>query len=380
MAPTLLKKSEKVKMKKTRRTIKFVFCALATVMSIQANAQAPSTSLSDEFKSGNLRLERSLMGSGVSGTAELKQMYDNKRWEDLVKGVVSKRFVVDTYYFYLGAAAEESGYPEAAYRYYELAAKTSEKCSGYQTWTDTCVGFKFPGDALARMEGLSHAMKGEEQQWLPGKGPTLSELVGLTAISLENVQKIKSERLVVRDKFETDEQYQARVDKANKGFLVISSLDVGDSSSCDTTYDHAAGEYKISKCLALVGTAPLHRNIGSDTVRLANMVDSRDVKRTVKAAYYIGASIPWSQTIKISPEEARHLEHDLMVGIVSKEFTVDRNCYSCDRRSATWKKEAFLDGYTSEDWSYTIRPSKVERFVVYRRSDSRVLYSLLRSN
>lgn len=368
---------------KTRKLPKIIAVALGTLVtltSIQVGAQTPSATLSDDFKSGKLRLERSLMGSGVSGAGELKQMYNDKRWEDLVKGVVSKRFVVDTYYFYLGAAAEGLGFPDAAFRYFELAAKTSEKCSGYQTWTDTCVGFKFPGDALSRMEGLSLAIKGEEQQWLPGKGPTVSELVGLTAISLLNVPEIKSERLVVRDKFETDEEYQARVDKANKGFLVVSALDAQDSRNCDTAYDHAAGEYKISKCLALAGTAPLERSIGSDTIRLANMADSREVKRTVKGAYYIGASISWSQAIKISREEARSLERDLMVGFVSKEFSVERNCNSCDRRSASWRKEAFLDGFTSEDWSYTIRPSKVERFIVYRRSDSRVLYSLLRSN
>ncbi|HEY0584895.1 MAG TPA: hypothetical protein VGD52_02080, partial [Pseudoduganella sp.] len=306
-----------------------------------------------------------------------------------------------TYYFYLGAAAEELGYPEAAYKYYELAAKIPEKCTDYSAWNDACAGFKFPGDALKRMAGLSGNVKGEVKTWLPGQGPTVSELVGLTMIPLEDVPKFNSQTLVARDKFETDEEYKARLDKVKKGFLVVSPLDAGDSRNCQSAYDHAAGEYKISKCLALLGGTPLiQRRFEGDPIRLANMYESRDIKRIVNEEYYMSSNVGWSQALKLSREEARKLDSDLMVGIAAPEFNIGKKCRSCDIRAegenlndiantlanlkskkvvdpytAEWKKDAFLNGMIIDDWTFTIKPSKVERLVIYRRSDSRVIYS-----
>lgn len=345
-----------------------------------------------------------MFGKGISGTADLKRLYDDKKWEELVDGVVSKRFVVNTYYFYLGAAAEGMGYPEAAHKYYEMAAKTTEKCSDYQTWTDTCVGFKFPGDALNKMAGLR--MKGEEKNWLPGQGPTVSELLGMTTLPIEDLPKLRPGSLVTRDKFETDEEYQARVDQLKKGLLVVAPLETRDGRHCETTYDHAAGEYKISKCVALVGKSPLvSRNFEGDSIRLSNMMDSREIKRLVSEDYYIASSFTWSQAIKLSREEAKKIDGDLMVGVVSKEFSTSKKCSSCDARemseslnqlansaaalnnksngesyTAAWKKTAFLKGEINDNWVFTIKPAKIERVIVYRRSDARVLYSFSPDN
>lgn len=383
-----------------RRTIMVAIGALAAFASIHASAETAPAS-SNEFKSGSLKLEKSIFGKGASGADDLKRLYDNKKWEELVNEVVAKRFVMNTYYFYLGAAAEELGYPEAAYKYYESAAKTPEKCTDYSVWSDSCVGFKFPGDALKRMAELSGNAKGEVKTWLPGQGPTVSELVGLTTIPLEDVPKFKFEALAVRDKFETDEEYKARVDKVKKGVLIVSRLDVSDSRNCQSAYDHAAGEYRISKCLALIGGAPLlKRRFEGDPIRLSNMYESRDIKRVVNEEYYMSSNVGWSQVIKLSREEAKSLDSDLMVGIAATELSTGKKCRSCDIRAedenlndlanaaanlksmkvvdphtAAWKKDAFLSGMIIDDWTFTIKPAKVERLVVYRRSDSRVIYS-----
>ncbi len=388
-------------MLKFRETIAVALVAFATFASIQACAEAAPTSLSNEFKSGSMKLEYSMFGKGASGADDLKKLYDNKNWDELVKSVVSKRFVVNTYYFYLGAAAEELGYPEAAYKYYELATKIPEKCTDYSTWSDACAGFKFPGDALTRMAGLSGSVKGEVKTWALGQGPTVSELVGLTTIPLEDVPKYKFESLVARDKFETDEEYKARLDKVKKGLFVVSALDISDSRNCQSAYDHAAGEYKISKCLALMGGAPLiKRRFEGDALRLSNMYESRDIKRIVNEEYYMSSNVGWSQAIKLSREEAKNLDRDLMVGISAIEFNIGKKCRSCDIRdegekmndlanaaanlqskkvvdpyTAEWKKDAFLNGMIIDDWTFTIKPTKVERLVIYRRSDSRVIYS-----
>lgn len=388
-------------MLKFRGTFAVALGALATVASIQASAETGSTSLGNDFKSGSLKLEYSMFGKGASGAGDLKKLYDNKNWDELVKSVVSKRFVVNTYYFYLGAAAEELGYPEAAYKYYELATKVPEKCGDYSIWNDACAGFKFPADALKRMAGLSGTAKGEVKTWLPGQGPTVSELVGMTTIPLEDVPKFKFETLVVRDKFETDEEYKARLDKVKKGFLVVSALDASDSRNCQSAYDHAAGEYKISKCLALIGGVPLiKRRFEGEPVRLSNMYESRDIKRIVNEEYYMSSNVGWNQALQLSREEAKNLDSDLMVGIAALEFNIGKKCRSCDIRAedenmndlanaaanlkskkvvdpytAGWKKDAFLSGMIIDDWTFTIKPTKVERLVVYRRSDSRVIYS-----
>ncbi|HEY0584903.1 MAG TPA: hypothetical protein VGD52_02120 [Pseudoduganella sp.] len=79
-----------------RRTIAVALGMLATFASIQASAETASTSLSNEFKAGSLKLEYSMFGKGASGADDLKKLYDNKNWDELVKSVVSKRFVVNT--------------------------------------------------------------------------------------------------------------------------------------------------------------------------------------------------------------------------------------------------------------------------------------------
>lgn len=358
------------------RIMAVVFGALASAANIQVSAQTPST-LSDEFKSGNLKLEYSVFGRGASGADDLKRMYDNKSWEELVKGVVSKRFVVNTYYFYLGAAAEGLGLPAAAYKYYELAAKTPEKCVDYQVLSDSCVGFKFPDDPVRRMSGLAGAI-GVEESWLPGKGPLVSDLVGLVPTPMENLLDAKPERSTTRDKFETEEEYKARLEKIKKGFLAVAPLDTRNNSNCETSYDHEAGEYKISRCLALVGGVALrHRYRDGDPIRLANAIGSRVIKRIVSEDYFYAGSHVWSQVIKVSRDEAKALDDDLMVGIVSPDFMLLRKCLGCDSRRSN---DAYVTGSVTDYWTIRVRPSNVERIVVYRRSDSRALYSFMPKN
>jgi len=362
------------------KTIALVIGILASITATQANAETPST-LSDEFKSGTLKLEYSMFGKGYTGAEDLKRMYENKEWEELVKSVVSKRFVINTYYFYLGAAAEGLGYPVAAYKYFELAAKTPEKCADYQTWTDTCVGFKFPNDAVTRMAGLSGAM-GEEENWLPGAGPRVMDLVGLVPTPVEYLLERKPENSPVRDKFETDDEYKARMEKLKKGFLAVAPINTRSDFNCKTSYDHEAGEYKISACLAMVGGVALQTHHSENSpIRVANAVTSRDVRRDVSEDYYYAGSYVWNQSIKVSRDEAKVLENQLMVGIVSSNFYLTRKCRYCESNySSTWKKDAFVKGRISDDYMIIVRPDKVERIVVYRSSDSRVLYSFTPHN
>lgn len=387
-------------MKKTKfHAISALFFAIATAISTTTAAQPKPINLPEEFKTGTLRLSQSMFGSGVRGTAELKQLYDEKKWEELIPAITSKRFVVNTYYFYLGAAAEELGFTEAASVYYELAMTIPQKCSEYQAFSDTCVGFRFPDDAIKRKSALAGAIKGSTQTWMLEQGPTVTELVGLAPSQIQDLTKRKANTSTSRGKFETEEEHQTRLKAIPKGFLIVTALDTDDSRNCLTTYVHATGEYKVSKCLALAeSTSILKKRFEGDSVRLSNMIDSREVKKVVTETYYLKTSFAWNQTIKLTREEAQKLDGDLMVGAVVSDFEIESSCSECEARtrretlaeamksaaalsnrpvdtsSVDWKREAFLAGSILEDWTYSLKPTKVLSFIVFRRSDSRVIF------
>jgi hypothetical protein len=373
--------------------------AYATAVTTTTAAQPKPLNLPEEFKTGSLRLSQSMFGSGVKGTAELKQMYDEKKWEELIPAITSKKFVVNTYYFYLGAAAEELGFTEAASVYYDLAMTIPQTCAGYQTFTDTCVGFKFPDDALKRKSALAGAMKGTTQTWALEQSPTVADLTGLTPSQIQDLPKRKANTSTSRGKFETEEEYQTRINATPKGFLVVTAIDTNNSRNCLTAYEHMTGEYKVSKCLALAeNTAIFKKRFEGDSVRLSNMLDSRDIKRMITESYYLKASFAWNQVIKLTREEAQKLDGDLMVGAVVSDFEIESSCSECEsrtRREATaalmksaaalsnrpvdtssvdWKREAFLAGSIAEDWTYLIKPTKIQSFIIFRRSDSKVVF------
>lgn len=313
---------------------------------------------------------------------------------------MSKKFLVDTYYFYLGAAAEAMSYTEAAASYYDLAATLPKKCVDLQMFTDTCVGFRFPGDALKRRSQLAGVVTGDSKSYALGEGPTVMELAGLVAISIEQLSKKDTQSSTQRGKFETEEEYQARLKDIVGGYLIASKINTNDRANCLTEYNHAAGEYVATKCLALSETIPMAtKTFEGESFQLANMVDSREIKRLVTERYYLTANFIWNQTVKLSREDAQKLDDELMVGAVIGDFSITSECTECDSRKLRenlaglaksagalskrptstadidWKKDAFLKGQISEGWTYSVKPSKVVMYLVFRRSDNRVIYS-----
>ncbi|TWI45833.1 hypothetical protein IP92_03263 [Pseudoduganella flava] len=112
-----------------------------------------------QFEKGTLRLKYSMLGSGAGGGAALNTLYAEKRWAELVEGVVGKRYVSDLYYFYLGAAAEALGYSEAALNYYDLslaAYRNGDRCTvGF----DSCRGVAMPAAVVERVNTLRNPAK-----------------------------------------------------------------------------------------------------------------------------------------------------------------------------------------------------------------------------
>jgi hypothetical protein len=92
------------------------------------------------FTNGEIRLacnSPSCAGGFGSIRREAKIFYDNGLWKDLVYAVAGVGYKEDLAYFYLGAAAENLGYWDAAQTYYRLA-DTVHKCDG---WLNNCDGF-----------------------------------------------------------------------------------------------------------------------------------------------------------------------------------------------------------------------------------------------
>lgn len=112
-----------------------------------------------KFEQGALQLEHSMFGKGVSGGAELNVLYSQHQWPELVESVVSKRFVSDLYYFYLGAAAEGLGHKDAALVYYYEGVAAYRRHDTCNFGFDSCRSVSMPGMLLARIDALENAEK-----------------------------------------------------------------------------------------------------------------------------------------------------------------------------------------------------------------------------
>jgi hypothetical protein len=135
-----------------------------------------------------------------------------------------------------------------------------------------------------------------------------------------------------------------------------------------------------------------------EPIVLSNAFDQRKVRRVMYRQYQLAAAISWSAEYKLSAQEAAALEPELLAGIEVAGLEVKAECSSCDMRDSMdkldslseslasitgkrrqvntngWKDKAFKTGVVDEFWNYSLHPTKVVRFVVFRKSDRRVLY------
>lgn len=111
-------------------------------------------SFNQQFATGQIRLTCGLGCAGTDGAARSKyrNLYQNRLWQDLAKEVSGIGFDSDRNYYYLGIAAENSGYLNAAKTYYQLGLASTSKCGGR---TNVCDGFNFPTDINARLNAIN---------------------------------------------------------------------------------------------------------------------------------------------------------------------------------------------------------------------------------
>ncbi|MDP4533704.1 hypothetical protein Q9252_16290 [Marinobacter salarius] len=126
-----------------RRLLAIMFCTLVIQGCASGGAQnltgekLTRSELIDSFKSAQLRLtcDAACSGSWGSARATAKRYYTYGLWIDLVYTVAEVGHRVDLTYYYLGRAAEELKYTEAAKTYYRLAQSNRYKCDAF---LDTC--------------------------------------------------------------------------------------------------------------------------------------------------------------------------------------------------------------------------------------------------
>lgn len=379
---------------------------IASVLIIGATTcwAAEAETLNSEFYSGQIRLSKSFFDSSAFGRDELRDAYKNGEWIKLVNLVLSKRAAWDTYYFYLGRAAEELGHKKAAITYYDLAINSDQykKCN-VSSLINLCDGFTFPQDAQSRRDAL--ASKGREKIYPIGTGPTLRELIALTPKGIDEISKMPDRIDLKKSKFETDEEFSKRAASISQSFFLVANLDTNRKNECESTYNHTTGAYEIIACQAFSEKTPtLTQKISGDSFTLANAFDKRVITREIHNTYYFLHNQSWKADYKISREEAKQLDSDLAVGIVFSRKSTSSECPICRSREALdatndlaqalanfngkplisnqngWRDDAFKTGVLVEYWNNLIKPEEPKTFVVFRKSDLRVIYELQITN
>lgn len=365
---------------------------------------AEAEPLNSDFYSGQIRLSKSFFDSSAFGRDELRDAYKNGEWIKLVNLVLSKRAAWDTYYFYLGRAAEELGHKKAAITYYDLAINSDryKKCN-VSSMINLCDGFTFPRDAQSRRDAL--ASKGREKTYPIGTGPTLQELITLTPKGIDEISKMPDQFNFAKSKFETDEEFSKRAENTPQSYFLAANLDTNRKNECESTYNHATSTYEIIACQAFSSKIPtLTKTTSGDPFTLANAFDKRVIAREIHNTYYLLHNQTWNATYKITREEAKKIDSDLAIGIVFSKKLTSSECPICKSREALdatndlvqaladfkgkpltsnnngWRDDAFKTGVLVEYWNHFIKPDGANKFVVFRKSDLRVIYELQIAN
>lgn len=381
---------------------KFVISLAIILVHHACFANGLSNEDKDRLLTGNIILKYSMFGKGASGSAELRKLYDDKKWEELVSSVISKGYVVNTYYYYLGRAAEEMGAKDAAVKYFDLAIEPKksdmDSCEDGGMW-NTCAGFKFPSDAITRKASLMDQKLNILAKYQPGSGPRLTEVVDAKFVTLVELTQIQPSQKVNREKFETEQEYTERVKKGGNKYLVILKIKTDADANCLSTYKHDEEIYSINKCPIVAEGRPVtHVGEVRNELFLANMFDRRDIKILKSKEIYFQANFTWSQTMKIPLETAKLIDDDLYAAVLIDDFIKAESCPSCDSRRRSelmagiidsagalqgrridtsdvdWKKDAFKSGAIIEDFIYEITPKKVLRYYIFSGRDGRIVF------
>jgi len=221
----------------------------------------------------------------------------------------------------------------------------------------------------------------DKTDWQLGKGPLLSDVIPIAPESIIDVVNRGNADAMRRRKFETAQEFDARVQNARRPVLIVTPLPV--EITCRTTYDHAAQVYSILSCLPFEDTRPVTSSTVTGT---AVQAMEAGMQRQLRFnTYHLLATAMWQQNMVATREEARKLNDDLMAGIVVDRYQIrEPICLSCGMRALNTlapskppppgrkhapKPQVAYDGYT-----YHVATTSFKDLVIYRKSDNRVIY------
>jgi len=136
-----------------------------------ASASSPVAAQSDEqllqsLEDGSAKLTKLTIASGYKVAMEeakaidsFRYAYDGKSWGQLAVQVMRVNSGSDLSWYYLGRAAEELGYLQAAVAYYENSIKASSKKLVSACIGRVCSGFDFPEEAQAHLTAVRQKLQ-----------------------------------------------------------------------------------------------------------------------------------------------------------------------------------------------------------------------------
>jgi hypothetical protein len=252
----------------------------------------------------------------------------------------------------------------------------------------------------------------KQKRWAIDSGPALSEIVLSQPLSIADFiaqKQASTSANFSRDKFETDEEYEARSKRLSEVFFFV-GLPFKDGG-CSSQFIHAEALYKV-KCNFSSSTYSLaaYKSDGGTFV-LSNAFDQRSVKRVQSNVVQMPIAFEWDAEFRLDRDAARFLENDLAIGFLSSDKIKMRStCGLCDSRDAQdssermrknlndlseslsavtgrrssrstytptspgWKDDAFREGAVLEDWTHSIDGEQIKSVVIFRKSDKKVLF------
>jgi len=236
--------------------------------------------------------------------------------------------------------------------------------------------------------------------WQPGEGPYLKDLYKNEPESVKSIylREIKRNEGAARTKFETNEEYEARI-SIPKTALIKIPIKINDTE-CVSNYDHETKLYKIENCLFAENTVAIDTEIVEESpFKLANAFDSRLIKHTIINEYRAGVNLRWKSEFKISKELAQKLENSMVAAVFVSVTDTAKACSSCDVRKTSetmaelsksisvltdkrrgdsyatdWKQDAFKKGQIVDKWVHAFGVKDIYDIVIYSNIDNKVIY------
>lgn len=238
----------------------------------------------------------------------------------------------------------------------------------------------------------------EENNWLMGQGPLISELINLPQQGIKEIALGSIKEPLSKGKFESDVEFESRKSKAQAPVFLVVPIRTTKEDKCESVYDREKLSYSIANCLPFLASRIIssEEKYGSP-LNLANAYDSRTIQRKIWTTYRVLASFDWHSEYKLSINEAKLLDEDLMAGIIILSPRTIKACDLCNSRDmqdslaelsrsiaavkgkssvsseSGWRNIAFKEGEILERWDYAVESGGVKRVVIFRKSDQRVL-------